>query len=29
VAILLEQNRDGELIKNLVSVDNNLINNFF
>ena len=29
VAILLEQSLDGELIKNLVSANNSLINNFF
>ena len=29
VAILFEQSLDGELIKNLVSVDKKLVNNFF
>jgi len=29
VVILLEQNLDGELIKNLVLADKKLVNNFF
>ncbi len=29
VAILFEQSLDGELIKNLVSVDKKLVNNLF
>ena len=29
VATLLGLSQDGELIKNLVSVDSNLVNNFF